>query len=97
MDMDYAHYMLTEGRKGKDKPAVWSSPSSEPYQKLLADTFNITSGRRILAFKNKAPAFVNPIPQELLSSVRQPKIVKAWRHIPQVSSYSTSSIEISTD
>ncbi|KAJ9184612.1 hypothetical protein P3X46_004322 [Hevea brasiliensis] len=83
MDMDYAHYMLTEGRKGKEKPAVWSSPSSEPYQKLLADTFNITAGRRILAFKNKPPAFVNPIPQELFSSFHQPKIVKRRRYIPQ--------------
>lgn len=51
MDFDYAHYMLTEGRKDKENPAV-SSPSREAYRKQLAETFNMNR-TRILAFKNK--------------------------------------------
>ncbi|KAJ4837433.1 hypothetical protein Tsubulata_012769 [Turnera subulata] len=59
MDMDFAHYMLTEGRKfGKENPfgvgggGVLLSPSKEAYRKQLAEALNLTR-TRILAFKNK--------------------------------------------
>jgi cell division cycle protein 20 (cofactor of APC complex) len=78
MDMDFAHYMLTEGRKAKESP-----PSQSLYQKLLAEAFNM-NGRRILAFKNKPPTLVDPIPLFSSSSVHSSKPVKPQRHIPQV-------------
>ncbi|KAG5224128.1 WD-40 repeat family protein [Salix suchowensis] len=62
MDMDYAHFMLTEGRKGKENP-TGNSPSREAYKKQLADSLNINR-TRILAFKNKPPAPVELIPQD---------------------------------
>nr|TKR83973.1 hypothetical protein D5086_0000260060 [Populus alba] len=77
MDMDFAHYMLTEGRKAKENP-----PSQSLYQKLLAEAFNM-NGRRILAFKNKPPTLVDPIPLFSSSSVHSSKPVKPQRHIPQ--------------
>lgn len=83
MDFDYAHYMVTEGMKGKENPSV-SSPSKEAYQKRLAETLNMNR-TRILAFKNKPPAPVELIPKEFFSSVSYDKPVKARRHIPQVS------------
>lgn len=81
MDFDYAHYMLTEGRKGKENPAV-SSPSREAYRKQLAETFNMNR-TRILAFKNKPPTPVEAIPHDF-SGVQQSKPTKARRYIPQV-------------
>ena len=81
MDFDYAHYMLTEGRKGKENP-VSSSPSRDAYRKHLAETFNMNRSR-ILAFKNKPPALVETFPREF-SSVPQDKPAKPRRHIPQV-------------
>lgn len=81
MDMDYAHYMLTEGRKDKENPAV-SSPSREAYRKQLAETFNMNR-TRILAFKNKPPTPVEVIPTNSSSSVQQAK-PKTRRYIPQV-------------
>ncbi|XP_038875176.1 cell division cycle 20.2, cofactor of APC complex-like [Benincasa hispida] len=83
MDFDYAHYMVTDGRKGKENPSV-SSPSKEAYQKRLAETLNMNR-TRILAFKNKPPAPVEMIPKEFFSSVSHDKPVKARRHIPQTS------------
>ncbi|KAF7147427.1 hypothetical protein RHSIM_Rhsim03G0220500 [Rhododendron simsii] len=80
MDFDYAHYMLTEGRKGKENPAV-SSPSREAYRKQLAETFNMNR-TRILAFKNKPPTPVEAIPHDF-SGVQQSKPTKARRYIPQ--------------
>ena len=85
MDFDYAHYMLTEGRKGKENPAV-SSPSREAYRKQLAETFNMNRSR-ILAFKNKPPTPVEAIPNEI-ASVQQNKTAKPRRYIPQVVSFS---------
>lgn len=81
MDFDYAHYMLTEGRKGKENPAV-NSPAKDAYRKKLDETFNMNR-TRILAFKNKPPTIIEPIPQEI-SSNHQSKPVKPRRHIPQV-------------
>ncbi|KAK9271595.1 hypothetical protein L1049_001957 [Liquidambar formosana] len=82
MDFDYAHYMLTEARKGKENPAV-SSPSREAYRKQLAETFNMNR-TRILAFKNKPPTPVESIPHEF-SSLHQAKSSKPRRNISQTS------------
>lgn len=91
MDMDYAHYMLTEGRKGKENPAV-DSPSREAYRKQLAETFNMNR-TRILAFKNKPPTSVEAIPNDFSSSVhQQAKTAKPRRYIPQVSLLTLSNV-----
>ena len=83
MDSDYAHYMLTDGRKGKENLAV-ISPSREAHQKKLAEAFNMNQ-TRILVFKNKPATPIDPIPQEFLSpSSPHTKPVKHRRHIPQV-------------
>ncbi|KAL2921513.1 Cell division cycle 20.1 cofactor of APC complex [Bienertia sinuspersici] len=82
MDFDYAHYMLTEGKKGKENPAA-SSPAKEAYLKQLREVFNMNRPR-ILAFKNKPPAPVEFMPPEY-ASVQQSKPVKPRRHIPQTS------------
>lgn len=81
MDFDYAHYMLTEGRKGKENP-VASSPSREAYRKQLAETFNMNR-TRILTFKNKPPAPVELIPHDF-TSAQPSKATKPRRYIPQV-------------
>ncbi|GAV89899.1 WD40 domain-containing protein [Cephalotus follicularis] len=83
MDFDYANYMLTEGRTGKENPAV-NSPSSEAYRKQLAESLNMNR-TRILAFKNKPPAPIELIPHELFSTAHQSKPTKPRRHIPQTS------------
>ncbi|GAA0167637.1 hypothetical protein Leryth_004639 [Lithospermum erythrorhizon] len=96
MDFDYAHYMLTESRKGKENPAA-SSPSREAYQKRLAETFNMNRPR-ILAFKNKPPTPVEAIPGEFLSTVQQTtKPVKPRRHIPQTSERTLDAPDIMDD
>jgi len=41
MNFDYAHFALTEERKGKDQSATVSSPSKEAYRKQLAETMNL--------------------------------------------------------
>lgn len=82
MDFDYAHYMLTEGAKGKENPVV--SPSREAYRKQLAESLNLNR-TRILAFKNKPPAPVDLIPREITSMAhQQDKTAKPRRIIPQV-------------
>lgn len=84
MDFDYAHYMVTEGAKGKENPEV-CSPSREAYRKLLAESLNMNR-TRILAFKNKPPTPVDLIPHELTSSsLQQDKTIKPRRIIPQTS------------
>ena len=84
MDFDYAHYMLTEGQKGKENPAV-SSPSREAYQKQLAeDTFSMN--RTTTDFQEQA-ALVEAIPNEF-SAIQQAKPTKLRRYIPQVGAYS---------
>ncbi|KAF3949602.1 hypothetical protein CMV_024550 [Castanea mollissima] len=83
IDFDYAHYMLMEGRKGKENPPA-SSPSREAYRKHLAETFNMNR-TRILAFKNKPPAPVELFPPHFFSSQQQDKPTKPKRSIPQTS------------
>lgn len=82
MDFDFAHYMLTEGRKGKENPVVMS-PSREAYQKQLAEALNMNR-TRILAFKNKPPTPVELIPHHILNPPLHLKPTKPKRHIPQV-------------
>ncbi|CAI0434903.1 unnamed protein product [Linum tenue] len=91
MDMDYAHFMVTQGRKEKDN-SVPSSPSSEAYKRLLAETLNLNR-TRILAFKNKPPVPVELIPHQhtasASSTTHQAKPTKPRRHIPQQTSERT--------
>ncbi|KAM1036771.1 hypothetical protein ACFX2I_031597 [Malus domestica] len=82
MDLDYANYMVTGGRKGKENSVV-SSPSSEAYRKLLDETFNMNRPR-ILTFKEKPPTPVEAIPRRLLSPPpHNAKSAKPRRQIPQ--------------
>ena len=81
MDFDFAHYMLTEVKKGKKN--LDCSPASVTYRKLLSEACNMNR-TRILAFKNKPPTPIEPIPSHLFEPVQQSKTVKAHRYIPQV-------------
>jgi len=82
MDMDLAHYLLTEPRKGKENPAARVSPSKEAYRKLLAEKL-LNNRTRILAFRNKPPE-----PETMLTDLRadatQAKPAKQRRQVPQV-------------
>ncbi|CAN1158281.1 Cell division cycle 20.1, cofactor of APC complex [Linum perenne] len=86
MDMDYAHYMVTEGRYDKEDPN--ESSSSKAYKRLLAETMNLNR-TRILEFKNKPPTPVVYIPHQHTCSdsslPRQAKPVKPCRRIPKTS------------
>jgi len=99
MDMDMAHYLLTEPRKDKENAAgVAASPSKEAYRRLLAEKL-LNNRTRILAFRNKPPEPENVSFAEAASNL-QVKPAKQRRHIPQVcthalpSSYSPSSLWI---
>ncbi|KAL8095583.1 cell division cycle 20.2, cofactor of APC complex-like [Apium graveolens] len=83
MDFDYAQYMLTEARKGKENPAA-SSPSREAYRKQLAETFNMNR-TRILAFKNKPPVPMETVLSDCSSTVAHQPKPKARRYVPQTS------------
>ncbi|CAO2821472.1 unnamed protein product [Amaranthus hypochondriacus] len=80
MDFDYAHYMLTDGRKDKKNPAP-TSPSKVAYQKQLKEIFQ-KNRTRILEFKNKPHSPVEFMPQEY-APVQPSKPIKPRRHIPQ--------------
>jgi cell division cycle 20, cofactor of APC complex len=55
MDMDMAHYLLTEPRKDKENVAgMVASPSKEAYRRLLAGKL-FNNRTQILAFRNKPP------------------------------------------
>ncbi|KAE9599688.1 putative transcription factor WD40-like family [Lupinus albus] len=92
MDLGYAHYMLTEGRKGKENStaATLTSPGREAYQKKLAEACNMDR-TRILAFKNKPPVTIEAIPKHILSLPPHPllptskSVKKSRRFIPQSS------------
>ncbi|PPS05984.1 hypothetical protein GOBAR_AA14659 [Gossypium barbadense] len=71
MDYDYAHYMLTEGRKIKEN-------------QILAEALNMNR-TRILAFKNKPPTPIELFPSGHKTSFAHPKKpLKPRRHIPQM-------------
>ncbi|KAK6289550.1 hypothetical protein POUND7_001091, partial [Theobroma cacao] len=97
MDFDYAHYMLTEGRKGIEKPDIIGSPSREAYQKRLAEALNMNR-TRILAFKNKPPTSDGDgmIHREM-GSPHQSKPTKKRRHISQTSERTLDAPEILDD
>ncbi|KAF9625209.1 hypothetical protein IFM89_020766 [Coptis chinensis] len=95
MDFDYAHYMLTEARKGKENP-VASSPAKEAYRKQLAEVFNMNRPR-ILAFKNKPPPAAESLFPEPASTFHQAKPVKPRRSIPQTSERTLDAPEILDD
>jgi cell division cycle protein 20 (cofactor of APC complex) len=83
MDMDMAHYLLTEPRKDK-KNATTPSPAKEAYRRLLAEKL-LNNRTRILAFRNKPPE-----PKNILTELRadaasiQARPAKKRRYIPQV-------------
>ncbi|XP_040377053.1 cell division cycle 20.2, cofactor of APC complex-like [Oryza brachyantha] len=79
MDMDMAHYLLTEPRKDKENAA--SSPSKEAYRRLLAEKL-LNNRTRILAFRNKPPEPENVSAADTASS-HQAKPAKQRRYIPQ--------------
>ncbi|KAF7014180.1 unnamed protein product [Triticum aestivum] len=55
MDMDMAHYLLTETKKDKENAAaIAASPSKEAYRRLLAEKL-LNNRTRILALRNKPP------------------------------------------
>ncbi|RDX61068.1 Cell division cycle 20.1, cofactor of APC complex, partial [Mucuna pruriens] len=83
MDFHYAHYMLTQGNKGKENPVVNSLSRDNTYMKQLAESLNMNR-TRILAFKNKPPAPVDLIPHEF-SLPQYSKPAKPQRFIPQTS------------
>uniref|UniRef100_A0A803M5F3 CDC20/Fizzy WD40 domain-containing protein n=1 Tax=Chenopodium quinoa TaxID=63459 RepID=A0A803M5F3_CHEQI len=80
MDFDYAHYMLTEGwkEKNKEKDQSPSSPSKEAYRQRLKEVFGMNRPR-ILAFSNKPPA-PHPIATPSLEAV---SLRKRIRRVPQ--------------
>lgn len=80
MDMDMAHYLLTEPKKDKENMA--SSPSKEAYRKLLTEKL-LNNRTRILAFRNKPPEPENILAADTVSS-HQAKPAKQRRYIPQV-------------
>ncbi|CAN0920632.1 Cell division cycle 20.1, cofactor of APC complex [Linum grandiflorum] len=83
MDMAYANWMVTEGRKEKESP-IPMTVASEAYRRLLAETMNLNR-TRILEFKNKPPPPYELIPHHHTCSSpdRHPK-PKPRRHIPKV-------------
>ncbi|KAL6634971.1 hypothetical protein ACP70R_027642 [Stipagrostis hirtigluma subsp. patula] len=83
MDMDMAHYLLTEPRKDKENVAgVAASPSKEAYRRLLAEKL-LNNRTRILAFRNKPPEPENVSTADAASTHLQAKPAKQRRHIPQ--------------
>ncbi|CAH9110977.1 unnamed protein product [Cuscuta europaea] len=97
MDFDYAHFMVTEGLKGKGSPEPASSPSREAYRKKLAEIFNMNR-TRILAFKNKPHTPVDGgFPDESCSTSYQTKPIKPRRHIPQTSERTLDAPDILDD
>jgi cell division cycle 20, cofactor of APC complex len=84
MDMDLAHYLLTEPRRDKENASgMAASPSKEAYRRLLAEKL-LNNRTRILAFRSKPPEPENVSFADTTSSNLQAKPAKQRRHIPQV-------------
>lgn len=82
MDMDMAHYLLTEPRKDEENAAgMVASPSKEAYRRLLAGKL-FNNRTRILAFRNKLPEPENVSFTNVASSNLQAEPTKQRRHIP---------------
>ncbi|NP_001400407.1 cell division cycle protein 20 [Zea mays] len=83
MDMDLAHYLLTEPRRDKENASgMAASPSKEAYRRLLAEKL-LNNRTRILAFRSKPPEPENVSFADTTSSNLQAKPAKQRRHIPQ--------------
>ncbi|CAN6229416.1 unnamed protein product [Urochloa humidicola] len=95
MDMDLAHYLLTEPRKGKENPTAAVSPAKEAYRRLLAEKL-LNNRTRILAFRNKPPEPENML-TDLRSDAVQAKPTKQRRHIPQSSERTLDAPELVDD
>ncbi|KAF8670232.1 hypothetical protein HU200_050763 [Digitaria exilis] len=95
MDMDFAHYLLTEPRKDKENPAAAASPGKEAYRKLLAEKL-LNNRTRILSFRNKPPEPVNML-ADLRSDAVQAKPAKQRRHIPQSSERTLDAPDLTDD
>jgi cell division cycle 20, cofactor of APC complex len=84
MDMDMAHYLLTEPRKDKENTAgMVASPSKEAYRRLLTGKL-FNNRTRILDFRNKLPEPENMSSTNVASSNLQAEPTKQRRHIPEV-------------
>ncbi|KAG0475290.1 hypothetical protein HPP92_014976 [Vanilla planifolia] len=83
MDMDVAHYLLTQPRKEKENNEV-VSPAKEAYRKLLAETF-LNNRSRILAFSKKPPTATEGMLTACYdsASTNQSKVARTKRYIPQ--------------
>ncbi|XP_020173509.1 cell division cycle 20.2, cofactor of APC complex [Aegilops tauschii subsp. strangulata] len=83
MDMDMAHYLLTEPRKDKENAAT-PSPAKEAYRRLLPKKL-FNNHTRILAFQNRLPVPANNFLAELRADAAsiQDKPAKQRRYIPQ--------------
>ncbi|PQQ19224.1 cell division cycle 20.2 cofactor of APC complex [Prunus yedoensis var. nudiflora] len=64
MDFDFAHYMLTQGKKGKENPSRYG----RAYRKQLAEAMNMNR-TRILAFKTSLLPLSNVIAIALANTV----------------------------
>ncbi|CAL5030236.1 unnamed protein product [Urochloa decumbens] len=95
MDMDLAHYLLTEPRKDKENPAAAVSPAKEAYRRLLAEKL-LNNRTRILAFRNKPPEPENTL-ADFHSDAVQAKPAKQRRHIPQSSERTLDAPELVDD
>ncbi|XP_052874408.1 cell division cycle 20.1, cofactor of APC complex-like isoform X2 [Gossypium arboreum] len=96
MDYDYAHYMLTEGRKIKENQIVFS-PTRDAYRMQLAEALNMNR-TRILAFKNKPPTPVELFPSGHTTSFAHPeKHLKPRRHIPQSPERTLDALDLMDD
>lgn len=83
MDMDMAHYLLTEPRKDKkNAPSPSPSPGKEAYRKLLAERL-LNNPTRILAFQNRLEDNVLTELRADAASI-QDKPAKQRRYIAQV-------------
>ncbi|KAK6263678.1 hypothetical protein SCA6_019112 [Theobroma cacao] len=92
MDFDYAHYMLTQGRKIIEKTDNIRSPCTEAYQKRLAEALNMNQ-TRILAFKNKRPMSG----RDMIRSEMGSQPAKKRRYISQTSERTLDAPEILDD
>ncbi|PKI51221.1 hypothetical protein CRG98_028369, partial [Punica granatum] len=80
MDFAYAHYMLTEGCMEEEENPAGRFVSDEAYRKRLREALGMNR-TRILAFKNKPPAPIQPVIPPEFTSPLPPS--KPRRYIPQ--------------
>uniref|UniRef100_A0A804MML7 Uncharacterized protein n=1 Tax=Zea mays TaxID=4577 RepID=A0A804MML7_MAIZE len=97
MDMDMAHYLLTEPRKDKENTAgMVASPSKEAYRRLLTGKL-FNNRTRILDFRNKLPEPENMSSTNVASSNLQVEPTKQRRHIPESAERTLNAPELVDD